>query len=73
MMLLTAGAFAQGTVTFANSSATAITNISLVPAARPAVGTILVGLFGSTTLGLGIKNCRVKRNGKRKEEQGGEN
>jgi len=51
LMIVAAGAFAQGTVTFANSSATAITNSAT--SQRPAVGDILVGLYGSTSLGLG--------------------
>jgi hypothetical protein len=51
LMLTGIGAFAQGTVTFANSSATAITNIHT--GQRPLVGEVVVGLFGSTSLGLG--------------------
>jgi len=49
--LLTTGAFAQGVFTFANSSATAITNQNT--GARSPLGEVLVGLYGSTTLGLG--------------------
>jgi PEP-CTERM motif len=49
-------AYAQGTVTFANAAATAITNVTsaqtggLPPYPR---ATVTVGLYGSTSLGLG--------------------
>jgi hypothetical protein len=43
--------YGQGTVTFANNSATAITNATVGgPGGR---ATVTVGLYGSTTLGLG--------------------
>lgn len=46
--------YAQGTVTFANAAATAITNVSSGPVGSPGAtrASVTVGLYGSTSLGL---------------------
>jgi MYXO-CTERM domain-containing protein len=50
MLVATVASYAQGTVTFANATATAITNISVAAPYPKAV--VNVALYGSTTLGL---------------------
>jgi hypothetical protein len=51
LLVSTAVSFAQGTVTFANNTATAITNVSSGSAPYPRA-VVNVALYGSTSLGL---------------------
>src|SRR4051812_8867768 len=61
MTLLAVGAFAQGTITFANDSAHAITNA--LTSQRPLTTEIVFGLWASTTLGLGQNDSSLAQVG----------